>query len=187
MTEASAPSRGRSLRRGSDVRPHLAQCFELLPAQGAFVIAELSWLNAMSLHPVGPLFFDQTPQFLSFILLVVRHLRPGGAGARGRGPRCSFHICCTRLQRGLVCVGQRRGGAGADLAQVRDHAEVAPSSQKASTAVSKLVFTSTLRPSPKQDRKRIPVARTCRACSADQLALASRFRNPLWAQRLAAK
>ena len=37
------------------MRPHLAQCFELLPAQGAFVLAELSWLNAMSLHPVGPL------------------------------------------------------------------------------------------------------------------------------------
>ena len=40
---------------GADVRPHLAQCFELLPAQGAFVLAELSWLNAMSLHPIGPL------------------------------------------------------------------------------------------------------------------------------------
>ena len=37
---------------------------------------------------------------------------------------------------------------------------------KASTAVSKLFFTSTLRPSPNQDRNRIPVARTCSACSA---------------------
>ena len=83
-----------------------------------------------------------------------------------------------QLQRGLVCVGQRRGGAGADLAQVRDHAEVAPSSHSSGFAwLSVFVALQRVVHGPAFGALQ----------PADQLALASKFRNPLWALRLAAK